>query len=91
MLLPVKQYHTNLEEKDAKGRSSGLIPPNLEVYLWNAPITDGDHRWGKCSGKNRCVGVPYKFDEGTEDPFTTEQLETIKSSMAKIEERTCIR
>ena len=91
MLLPVKENYTKLSVENAKGRSSGLIPPNLEVYLWNAPISDEDHRWGKCSGKQRCVGVPYKFDVEKVNPFTSCQLETIELAMGQIEERTCIR
>ena len=92
MTLTLKQYKNLFAAKnESGGRSSGVIPPNEGVMLWDEPVTP-NQRWGKCHPPNKCVGVPYTFKPNTTSTFfTQQQIEKIEQAIMEIEQSTCIR
>ena len=83
--MSVEQYNAL---NYGKSRSVGRKP----IKLWNEKVKD-HHKWGKCSGCNKCVGIPYTIAMGKSynGGFTRKQIERMRLAMDEIELYTCIR
>ena len=91
MILSLEQYHAL---SNASGRSVGH-PPNKPYggklsNLWDGHVKGAEHRWGRCGGANKCVGVPYKFTYMTYN-WKAKQQQRVILAMDEIELNTCIR
>ena len=98
MILKAQQYDLLSGYKNGSGRGIGVIPPKgysnfHSALLWDEPVNEAKHRWGKCHPGNKCVGVPYTMNPKTpkHGAFTPKQKGKIHKAMEEIEQRTCIR
>ena len=90
MILSLEQYHSL---KNASGRSVGQ-PPKSTIQLWDTPVEEFEHIWGKCAGTNKCVGVPFRIsldEQQRKVSFTRKQWHKIRLAMDEVELNTCIR
>ena len=87
MILSLDQYHA-LNNVSSRSMGYKLDEPYGQgtIKLWSGAVDGVEHKWGKCAGDNRCVGVPYH-----NNGFNTKQMEKIRLAMDEVELNTCIR
>ena len=103
MELTLEQYDILFGSHNLSGRIAGTQPASnynistekYQLSLWDAPVSDPKHLWGRCAPGWKCVGVPYKLeksgDTGVPPRFSDQQSEQIELAMSMVERHTCIR